>query len=99
MTKEQQNCVYVPATDPPVNSFVGFVCLFLLICLFFINLMVFMVMVCPFPFVRPIAGVNGDWGCSQCDDVNFVRRTHCNKCGTAKEAEIIGPSPQKKVKD
>jgi rubrerythrin len=29
----------------------------------------------------PVAGVDGNWACSECHNVNFASRSHCNRCG------------------
>lgn len=34
---------------------------------------------------RPVAGVNGNWGCNLCGNVNFANRTACNRCGAPRE--------------
>lgn len=34
----------------------------------------------------PRAGVDGNWACPQCQNVNFASRTVCNRCGWAKPA-------------
>ncbi|GAB4817432.1 hypothetical protein N2152v2_004478 [Parachlorella kessleri] len=35
----------------------------------------------------------GDWSCSSCGNLNFMRRTECNKCGQPKteDATVVGP--------
>jgi len=36
---------------------------------------------------RPVAGVDGNWACPSCQNVNFATRTACNRCQTPKPAE------------
>eukprot|EP00438_Fugacium_kawagutii_P034404 Skav207739 [mRNA] locus=scaffold362:391276:393297:- [translate_table: standard] len=42
---------------------------------------------------RPIAGVDGNWSCPACTNVNFPHRTSCNRCGLAKPDERQRGSP------
>jgi len=32
----------------------------------------------------PVAGVDGNWKCDECGNVNFAHRTECNRCKAAK---------------
>ncbi|GJP42946.1 hypothetical protein CLOM_g2467 [Closterium sp. NIES-68] len=36
---------------------------------------------------RPVVGVNGNWECSSCQNVNFPRRHSCHQCGTKRSDE------------
>ncbi|CAI5960268.1 unnamed protein product, partial [Closterium sp. NIES-64] len=36
---------------------------------------------------RPVVGVNGNWACSSCQNVNFPRRHSCHQCGTKRSEE------------
>jgi len=36
---------------------------------------------------RPVAGVDGNWACPGCQNVNFAQRTACNRCQTPKPAD------------
>jgi len=40
----------------------------------------------------PVAGVDGNWACSQCGNVNFAVREACNRCGAPKYQSA--PPPQ-----
>jgi hypothetical protein len=33
---------------------------------------------------RPMAGMNGNWACPNCQNVNYSFRERCNRCQTAK---------------
>jgi len=35
----------------------------------------------------PVAGVDGNWKCPACNNVNYFQRTNCNRCGAAKPPE------------
>ncbi|CAI5461482.1 unnamed protein product [Closterium sp. Yama58-4] len=36
---------------------------------------------------RPVVGVNGNWACSSCQNVNFPRRHSCHQCGAKRGEE------------
>lgn len=38
----------------------------------------------------PMAGVDGNWACSQCQNVNFQVREACNRCQAPKQREAFG---------
>jgi hypothetical protein len=42
---------------------------------------------------RPVAGVDGNWACGSCGNVNFAHRTSCNRCGMFKPEERRGGRP------
>lgn len=42
----------------------------------------------------PVAGVNGAWQCTACQNVNFAVREACNRCGAPKPAEQLPPPQQ-----
>lgn len=42
---------------------------------------------------RPVAGVDGNWACGSCGNVNFAQRTSCNRCGMLKPEERRGGRP------
>jgi len=33
---------------------------------------------------RPVAGVDGNWACPECQNVNFAQRDACNRCQVPK---------------
>lgn len=39
----------------------------------------------------PIAGVDGNWSCSSCQNVNFAARSVCNRCAAPKPRSVIRP--------
>ena len=41
----------------------------------------------------PVAGVDGNWACGSCGNVNFAHRTSCNRCGMFKPEERRGGRP------
>eukprot|EP00434_Breviolum_minutum_P011700 symbB.v1.2.010321.t1/scaffold671.1/size323421/2 len=41
----------------------------------------------------PVAGVDGNWACPQCQNINFAHRSSCNRCGFAKPEERRGSRP------
>jgi len=41
----------------------------------------------------PVAGVDGNWACPQCQNVNFPGRTACNRCQAPKPAPTFTPQP------
>jgi len=38
----------------------------------------------------PVAGIDGNWQCQKCHNVNFARRTKCNVCETSRPASASG---------
>mmetsp|Transcript_116553 Transcript_116553/g.330268 ORF Transcript_116553/g.330268 Transcript_116553/m.330268 type:complete len:529 (+) Transcript_116553:1389-2975(+) len=44
--------------------------------------------------VPPVAGVNGNWACPVCQNVNFPSRTACNRCQLPKPPEQEVQQPQ-----
>jgi len=38
----------------------------------------------------PRAGENGNWKCKDCGNVNYARRTECNRCKKKRDAEGSG---------
>jgi len=38
----------------------------------------------------PQAGINGNWSCSQCNNVNFPHRETCNRCSNKRPQETLG---------
>eukprot|EP00435_Cladocopium_sp_Y103_P042295 s1913_g11.t1 len=47
---------------------------------------------------RPVAGVNGNWACFSCGNVNFPARSHCNLCSAPKPQEWAVAAPGGKGK-
>jgi hypothetical protein len=41
----------------------------------------------------PMEGVDGNWRCSGCSNVNWAQRDKCHRCGLAKSASQAGGAP------
>lgn len=41
----------------------------------------------------PVAGVDGNWACPACQNVNFPTRSTCNRCQTPNPADGLPPAP------
>jgi len=39
----------------------------------------------------PIAGVDGNWSCPSCQNVNYAARTACNRCSAPKPRNVMRP--------
>jgi len=51
------------------------------------------------PSGAPIAGLDGNWECPECHNVNFASRDACNRCGAPRgdTFDDFGPPPPQKV--
>lgn len=42
----------------------------------------------------PVAGVDGNWACAACDNINFASRTACNRCGVPRPFDDEVPAEE-----